>query len=85
MTENLTFTNIILNNAHCNAKALENFILLTAKFHIYRAKNQEVLPNIIKMQQEIQNYEIMEQKIAMKNKKMRIHDEKWNQLKKPEK
>ena len=69
--------NIVLNLVHPKSSHIINFIVLIAKFVIYRAKCNNVLPTIFMIKNEIDLYYEIESFIAVKNNEIKRHEHKW--------
>ena len=70
--------NIIRNDVHKYMKSIINFIVLLAKFYIYRQKWSKGNLNIKAFIRFVLNIEKIEKYIAIKNNKLYIHNKKWS-------
>ena len=57
-----------------------NFILILAKYFIFRSKYEKVIPNIETFIKYLYKRQEIEKIIALKKDKLMVHNEKWSKL-----
>ena len=69
--------NVVLNSIAEPKYGIANFLCLVTKQFIYRCKCQNKKPHFPVWKEEVRKIENIEKYIAVKNKKLRIHERKW--------
>ena len=75
-----TTIDIIQNTVSCSITSIINFIILLAKFYIYRQKWIKGNLSIIAFKRYVQEFENVEMYIAIKNNNVNKHNRKWGNL-----
>ena len=63
-----------------NENNIVNYILILAKYFIFRSKYEKIIPNIDKFIKYLYKRQEIEKIIAFKKDKLIVHNEKWSKL-----
>ena len=63
-----------------NENNIVNYILILAKYFIFRSKYEKIIPNIDKFIKYLYKRQAIEKIIALKKDKLIVHNEKWSKL-----